>query len=38
MERQIEFKATCRSATTKAEVLKHIDLTVPKGQTIACGG
>ncbi len=38
MERQIEFKDLSFSYDGKREVLKHIDLTVPKGQTIALVG
>ena len=38
MERQIEFRDLSFSYDGKREVLKHIDLTVPKGQTIALVG
>lgn len=38
MERQIEFRNLSFSYDGKREVLKHIDLTVPKGQTIALVG
>lgn len=38
MEQQIEFKDLSFSYDGKREVLKHIDLTVPKGQTIALVG
>lgn len=38
MERQIEFRDLSFSYDGKREVLKHIDLTVAKGQTIALVG
>lgn len=38
MEQKIEFKDLSFSYDGKREVLKHIDLTVPKGQTIALVG
>ena len=38
MEEGIEFKDLCFSYDGKREVLKHINLTVPKGKTIALVG